>query len=321
MRRVGDIRKAIWRGLLLVLVIFYSGNIFAQAPQITATVDTSKILIGEQIRLDLKASYPKSFELSWPVFGERTGNFDIAEKLPLERKVDEERIEEFQQLLITSFDTGWFVIEPFPFIYRNISSEQIDTIQTDPILIYVATVAVDTTAEIRPIKDILPVEDSWRNYLPYILAAVLVIMIILILIFLWKRRKKKVLPTEDIQQPEIPIHLQVLKQLETLEQKKLWQKGQVKEYYSELTDIVRFYIEKRFRVPALEQTTEEIVSSLKVTKRIISLDQLYHILSLADLVKFAKFQPTSLNNEAVLAEAKEFILLNSETIKQEVGNE
>ena len=320
MRRVGDIHKAILCVLLFVLIIVNTCNIFAQTPEIAAKVDTSKILIGEQIRLDLRVSYPKSLELSWPVVGERMGNFEIAERLPLERRVTEDGIEELQQLLITSFDTGWFVIEPLPFVYKNISSEEVDTIHTDPILIYVATVAVDTTAEIRPIKDILQVESSWRDHLPYILAAVLAVIIIVVLIFLWKRRTKKPVTPLAIKRPGIPIHLRALEQLEALEQKKLWQSGRVKEYYSELTDIVRFYIEKRFRVPALEQTTDEIVSSLKATNRNISIDQLFHILSLADLVKFAKFQPTASNNETVLAQAKEFILQNSETIREEVEN-
>jgi hypothetical protein len=170
-------------------------------------------------------------------------------------------------------------------------------------------VKVDTTQAIKPIIGPLKVPITFREMLPWILAALAVLLLIAGLIwYLNKRRKKQpvfVLKPKVVLSPKEAA----LREIEKLRMKKLWQAGRVKEYHSELTEILRKYIEGRFQVPALEQTSSEISESLSnqagCPKQ--ALDRLSHLLVLADMVKFAKVQPLPAENEKSLSEGIEFV--------------
>lgn len=97
-------------------------------------------------------------------------------------------------------------------------------------------------------------------------------------------------------------------QLKKLEQEKLWQKGEVKKYHSEISDIIRIYLERQFNFPAMEQTTDEILFSVNKYEEIRGWDYLLkQILTTADLVKFAKYQPLPDENSLSLKNAFEFV--------------
>lgn len=106
----------------------------------------------------------------------------------------------------------------------------------------------------------------------------------------------------------IPSHVEALKSLETLKQKQLWQKGEIKAFQTELTFTIRQYLEKRFKINALESTTDEISRTLK--KQSFSLqheNDLREILQIADMVKFAKAKPADEIHESFLDKAKAFV--------------
>jgi hypothetical protein len=119
--------------------------------------------------------------------------------------------------------------------------------------------------------------------------------------------------------PSVPPHVQALEELEALKKKKLWQSGKVKEYHTAITDVVRWYIEERYRVPALEMTTEEIMQGLKGTDAGSEpREKLYQALLLADLVKFAKEQPLPVDNDESMEHCIYFV---NETKPQPVTKE
>ena len=106
-----------------------------------------------------------------------------------------------------------------------------------------------------------------------------------------------------------PSHELALQQLEELEQQQMWQNGEVKGYHTALTYIVREYLENRYGIQALEQTTDEILAQLRVRDFDLALSQkLGDVLQTADLVKFAKAQPTAEFHAQAMTYARSFIL-------------
>jgi hypothetical protein len=144
------------------------------------------------------------------------------------------------------------------------------------------------------IKDIVPVNEGIGDWWKYLLALVLLAGIgALIYWYIKKRQKEKI--EEEIYKTPIEKATTLLN---NLEKKELWQHGEVKAYYSELTDIVRIYIEEAIEIPAMESTTTELIEGLKVAsqKKKMKLsketiDNLFVVLKQADLVKFAKSKP------------------------------
>jgi hypothetical protein len=123
--------------------------------------------------------------------------------------------------------------------------------------------------------------------------------------FILERKKKKKPVDEKFL---LPPHVWALKELDKLNQKKLWQSGEVKSYYSELTDIARTYIELRYKIPAMEKTTDELLSSMHKGMLKQSLKkEVNEVLVLSDFVKFAKAQPDFIENENSLKIIKDFI--------------
>jgi len=181
-------------------------------------------------------------------------------------------------------------------------------------LVNVATVAIDTTKVKKfPIKGIKgePYQfDDFKQYLWWVLAALLIIGL---LVYYFVFRKKKT--EEDIEiVPALAPFEEAMQKLQQLDEKLLWQNNHIKKYYSELTQIVRGYIERELKVPALESTTEEIVETLLDFNKIKSIDTsketiktLKELLQEADLVKFAKSKPLALEIEEDRKDAENII--------------
>ncbi|NTW32489.1 MAG: hypothetical protein HGB12_07675 [Bacteroidetes bacterium] len=172
---------------------------------------------------------------------------------------------------------------------------------------YVNTVAVDTTKAIKDIKGPLNVPLTFMEVLPYLIGIILLAAIVwFVFYYLHKRKKGKKLI--DFSKPQLPVHEQALLALEALKNKKLWQNNKIKDYYTELTEIIRIYIEKRYKIIALEMTTDDILASFKsVDIPNISVKRLSQMLVIADLVKFAKATPLPNEHDISLENAFEFV--------------
>ena len=136
----------------------------------------------------------------------------------------------------------------------------------------------------------------------------LLLVIVLIGIWYYFKKRKKPVPVVVEVKPLVPLHLQALNKLNALRDKKLWEQEEVKQYHSELTDIIREFLEKRYKIRAMEQTSDEIFSGirhLEIAEE--NRNQLRQILMLADLVKFAKQKPLNADNEQSMANAIGFV--------------
>lgn len=295
--------------LLFVILFLFFAKTYGQNFSATAKIDTNEMLIGKQVKLTLILTHEKNHNIPWIEIPDSLGKIEIIEKsrIDLSYSPDSSSILRKQQLVLTCFVSGYFVIPPFRFTNTSNSDTITNFAETLPLLLNVYTIPVDTTQAIKDIKAPVSVPLSWKDILPWLLGFWAMAGIILAAYFLYKKYKKKPVVTE-IQKPARPAHEIALEELKKLEAEKLWQQGNFKYYYTRLTDIIRIYLWHRYDVNAMEMTTDEILNShsIKQLNREIFL-KLKFILELADLVKFAKVIPVANENEQCISNAYEFI--------------
>ena len=218
-----------------------------------------------------------------------------------------------KRYILTSFDSGNYYIDPIAITLRN-KSEKSKTIHTNPLFLSVQTIQIDSTenriADIKmPIETPLTFNEFVSEYLPYLLIMVTIGILAFLAIWLY-RKKKNLTPETIIEIPKEEAHVIALRDLDNLSARKLWQGGQIKLFYSELSDIFRRYLENRFEIPAMENSTSEIEILTKSLKLISKEDhhKISDFLTTADLVKFAKFEPLASEHIKYLEQSYAFIL-------------
>ena len=291
---------------VIILLVGFSCSSFATNQQPTysfqSTISADSIIIGDQVELTIKALLPKGYQVQFPFFADTivTG-IEVLGRPIIDTLNKRSGESEFTyRLKITSFEEGYYRIPQFKLPFTN--GETNDTAQTSPIWFLVNTLQPDSTmATIYDIKMPYAEPLTFAEVAPWVGGSILLAGIIaLLIIYLIKRKKGEVLffPAK----PADPPHVVALRELEKIKDQKLWNTDRHKHYHTVLTDVIRNYIEGRYSVPAMEQTTDETIRSLKRDGVLDSelLDGLQETLSLADLVKFAKFTPDISENEAGL---------------------
>jgi hypothetical protein len=292
-------------GILLPITLLLPAALSAQS--IRSTIDSTELLIGDQFHMDLWADIPAGSAVQWPQFKDTlTKTIEVVEAtVPDTVRKENGDYTVHQRLTLTSFDTGFMVIPPVAFVFDG---DTANPLLTDPELILVTEFPVDLEQDIMDIKGPMDVPINWRKYLLYGLIALVVIGLLVGGYLYWqKHRKPKGAPAAR-PVPTRPAHEIALEKLEELRLKKLWQSDRVKEYHIELSDIVREYIEFRYGIMALEQTTDETVAALlRQQVDAQQVEALRKMLQLADLAKFAKYRPMSDENEKSMDVAKGFV--------------
>ncbi len=279
--------------------------------RVTALFDSTKMLIGDQTDFHLIATVNPGTGVVFPILEKQLfdgmeiiqlGDIDTVNRTP--------KLVLQQDITVAAYDSGFYKIPPLPFAVKR-GNRIIDTNYTKMVMMTVHTLAVDTNY-LAPIKPNLHQPLTFQEILPYIIGILGFCMLVFGL-YSFKKRSENVV----IEQPEIviPAHEIAFDKLRALKDKKLWQQGNLKEYHSQLTFTVREYIENRFEVPALESTTDEILTALK-QKDIESQQKnlLREVLQAADLVKFAKSAPPPEVHEKAMDVATDFV----KTTKKEI---
>lgn len=296
--------------IIYVIIAGWFANAHGQYTGATARLDTNSILIGDQIGLELTVTVPAGRFVQWPIFIDTlVRNVEVLRKSGIDTVASAPDYYTIRQkLFITSFDSGLYVIPPLHFRYFSKGDTVSFFTETMPLYLEVNTPEVDTDQDIKPIKPPLRAPVTFREMLPWVGLILLAALLAFAVIYFLKKKKKAppVVPTRL--KPTIPPYEAAMEALYALRQKKLWQAGRVKDYYSELTDIVREYIELRFGVRALEMTTGEIEAALKtLVINDTAREKFHQTLLLADLVKFAKAQPLPLENDTSMEHCVDFV--------------
>lgn len=297
--------------LAFVLMISAMAGL-AQQVSVSASLDTNAMLVGDHVGLKLKFSGPANSRVQWPMIPDTIlGNITVIGrgKIDTSLSADQRQLVLTQDLNLTCFDSGFYTIPQIPFYYTLLPDTTEERAAAELLMLAVHTIKVDTTQAIKPIIGPENVPITLRELIPYILGTLLVIIIIGGVVWYLRKRRKNQPVLQFIPKVTIPPHEMALQKLESLRAKKLWQSGRIKEYYTELTEVVRSYIEVRYKVPALEQTSSELLDALSVSSDFPgSLKPgLQIILERADMVKFAKALPVATENEGSMQEAVAFI--------------
>ena len=273
---------------LYLLLLLLSTAVFAQQKQVVTSIDTTKNKIGAEFKLSIKTTVDTSSKVIFPKL-KNFGALEVIQSYPIDTVKMDGRYELIKKYGLTQFDSGRYVV---PSIKIFINSKPF---LTDSLLVEVANVQVDTLKQkMFDIKDIALADNQIGDWWKYLLIIALIVGIGAFIYWFIKKRQEKKLHEEIYKTPiEKATTL-----LDTLEKKELWQKGEVKAYYSELTDIARNYIEEAIEIPAMESTTSELIQGLRAAsvKKKMTLSQeiienLERVLKQADLVKFAKSKP------------------------------
>ena len=290
------------------LLLAAGGRATAQEVRVSATLDTTTIALGDQTTLRLRADVPAGTAVHFPQLTDTlSAKVPIVEAGPVDTAQSEPGQQAVTQVYtITSFDAGMQVIPALEITVGD------SAYLTEALPLQVASVEVDTTQAIYDIKQPLEVSYSWldwlRDNLLWVLLGVGIVGLGVVAWYLLKKRKKKPAPEPVEVAPDIPPHERALEKLYALRDQKLWQQGAVKPYHSALSDILRDFLERRYHIPAMEQTTDEIFAALAATDMPDGQKaRLRQVLTLADLVKFAREQPLHTDNEQSMAQAIDFV--------------
>lgn len=295
--------------LFLGCLFFSSQILLAQVPKIDAFLNNDLVLIGDQITLTIEAEYASDMNLIWPAINEKQfGKLEVIEFQDVDTvSQTSELMQVKQQIILTSFDEGTFQIPPFNFQYINTKNNRKNMVRTPQLAATVQLPEIDETGEIKTNRDILEVPITFKEMLPYFLAAMLLCILWFAFRFWWKHRKQE----EQIiyTAPPRPAHEVAFEKLKALKKTKSWQQGDVKIYYTELTDIVREYIEGRFDIQAQELTSDEIMTAFKQSKDLETqhFNNLNELFQISDLVKFAKAVPNLDKHIQLLKDANSFV--------------
>lgn len=271
----------------IFLALLFSTVVCAQQKQLATSIDKTKNKIGAEFKLTLKTSVDTLSKVIFPNL-KNIGPLEVIQSYPIDTIKNNDRYELVKRYGLTQFDSGKYTIPAIQVLINN------KPFFSDSLRVEVANVAVDTLKQkmydIKPIAEV----SSSKNWL-WTLLLILLALAVGAFAYWWikKHQKKKI--EEEVYKSPIEKATTLLN---SLEKKELWQKGEVKAYYSELTDIARNYIEEAIQIPAMESTTSELIEGLRQAslKKKMGLSQetienLERVLKQADLVKFAKSKP------------------------------
>ncbi len=288
--------------LFTAYCILFTNYSFSQTA--TATVKEKEYLIGDWIPVDLFVSASSNNKVAFPNLKDSISEtIEVANFTPIDtvKKGGENQYHQLVNLIV--FDTGQIQLPQFQFLVNN--NGTVDSITSEAILVHVAGVKIDTSKDIIPIKEPLKIPYTFKEILPFAIVFIVFAIFVGLLVWFIIKRKKKPVPIDE--KYLLAPHVWAFKELEKLEKEKVWQQN-IKEYYSRLTDVARTYIELRYKLPAMEQTTEELMQSMHkgIVKQAFK-KELNEVLTLSDFVKFAKAQPDFIENENSMKIVKNFI--------------
>ena len=291
------------RFTLTILLVLFAAAAYAQEPRVTARTDSAQYKVGEWILMRVSAELPADVDSLAPAVKDSLGAFEIL-------NIDGQRAAGGHQdwlFKLTIFDTGSVFIPPVAFSYKH----RQDTLQriaySNPLSLTVVGIPFDPKGDIKDIKPPLDAPWKFEDFLPWLIALLILALAALGYYYYrrWKKRREEgFVPLK----PSIPPGQVALAALRSLEERHLWQQGKVKQYYSEVTEIVRRFLEDQYGVLALESTSDEILAQLlKLPEAQSLLKEFRSFFTTADLVKFAKYVPDPDDHDHEIRWAYEFV--------------
>ena len=274
---------------------------------VSASIDSTTLMLGDQTDMHLQATIDAQEQVSFPVYDHLLqGDIEIIDRTIVDTiTLEDGRKQLHQYLTITSFTDSLYTIHPIPFVSGK------DTFWSESMALNVIQpFEVDSSLAITDIKDIEKAPIWWWGIFRWIVLVIALIGAGIGVYYLvrWLKSKEQ---EEEIINPELlrPADEVALEKLNAIKEQKIWKEGKHKEYHTQLTDVIREYVNRRYEINSTEKTSDETLRALKPIFR----DQrelfqrLEKMLQIADLVKFAKWHTTPDENEQGLQTAYDFV--------------
>lgn len=303
--------------LMVLLCLLSVGKAVAQSVTVEAKIDSLQILIGEQAKIQLQVAMDAKQRAIFPVYTDTiVKGVEVIETAKPDTQFlnDRQRMLITQEYTVTSFDSALYYLPPMPVTVDG------EIYKSKALALKVYSIPVDTLhpEHFFGQKEIMKAPFVWEDWYGLIGCSFLALPLLILLIYLIIRiRDNKPIIRKVKVEPKLPPHQAAMKEIERIKSEKVWQKGNSKEYYTELTDTIRIYIKERFGFNALEMTSAEIIDRLLEIKDKEAIADLKFLFQTSDLVKFAKHNPLMNENDANLINAIDFI---NETKQQEEEN-
>lgn len=276
--------------LVLILLVVTNGIVAQTNVSVSATIHKKRILIGEPIQVTLEAKAPSNAAMAWfPI--DSIPHFEFIEKGRIDSVLDNGEKSMRQDIVVTSFDSGTWVMPAMPLVVNG------TTYLTDSAVIEVGYSKIDPNQDYHDIKDIVDIPDPYAKYIPWAVAGITLVSLVGLIYFV---QYKKLTKQEMIAQAALRLspYEEAKQALEELKKQRLGPDGSVKWYYTRLNDILRQFLLRQLQIASMVKTNDEIIFQLRQLN--ISRDefsQLAQALRMSDFVKFAKYQPSSVENE------------------------
>jgi hypothetical protein len=300
---------------IAALAAFAAAN--AQQISVESAADTTDYLVGDPIEFTITARHDESFTVTPPQFPDTIEGVEVIDVAPPAKNATVTPNETVFRYTLMGFDSIEVVVPPIEIYYSSDDDHRLRTLRTKPTRFVVHTLEVEG-ADPKDVKPPARLPTPWWVYalwigVPLALAAIGYL--------LYKRLKKRKPLAPAPKKKARPYWEEVLDELRRLEAKELWQNGEVKAFHSEITDIVRRYLSRRFGLPVMETTTTEtiaLLSGARDAERVL-LD-VKEFLSLADMVKFAKYAPHEEANAEMTRRAYRIVEKTKPAPASETGN-
>jgi len=299
-----------------LFLAFVPFSLWAQKITVNAKLDSTVLWIGDQANLTFEITQQPDQKVILPIFSDTiVGGLELVAPMKLDTvKSADGPIVVTQRYVVTAFEDSLLYIPPYPFVLNG------DTVWSKSLsLKVVQPFKIDTAANsITDIKPVFEPKFDWMGLMKWVLLILVIIGLLVLLYFILRKYWMKKPIFESTPEVILPPHIIALNRLDEIKKAKPWQQNRSKEYHTELVDVMREYIEKSFEVNSMEMTSIEILEHLSDLRR--EKKQAYNALKqmfqLADLVKFAKWNPTPDEHELSLTNAYNFVnLTKTEDVK------
>jgi len=303
-------RKASLVGRFGGALLFLFTLLPTQAQRITidAQIDSTVMWIGKQTYVSFTVNQMPDLHVAFPFFSDTIpGGLYIVGRVNIDSTLLQNGFLQVRhRYLTTFFEDSLLYIPSFPFVADGdtVWSRSLALRVVQPFIIDLESGAV------ADIKSVFGLPFYWWGIIRIILLVLLILAILAVAGYLiWRYVKKKPVFEFEKTEPKLPPHIEALNGLNKVKDEKMWQQGRLKEYYTELTDVVRVYIGRMFEINAMEMTSEEILDTLRYMRREKkeAYIKLQNMLQTSDLVKFAKWKPLSDESEQSLRDAFAFV--------------
>lgn len=301
--------------IALAILLHIPGYAVAAPMHVSAELDSTVLIMGHQTMMRVTVNQEKNIKGHFPLFSQIKENGIISvcgDSVEFRAPVKIDTVEKDGRLKIDyvvpvqSFDSGFYKIPELEFAAGK------DTVRSNSLMLKVVPVLVDANTPIDDYANVSDPENSsifdavpdWM--IEYWWIIILLLIAVAAFVYAWIKYKKD--GTLLAKKPQPTPYEIAIASLEELKGKKLWENGMEKEYYTDLTDILRKYMFGRFGINAMEMTSRQILGAMKNNQEIKDKrDYIRQILNMADFVKFAKVRPLPEDNIASYDNALKFV--------------